>query len=163
MVLSGINHGSNSSVSLIYSGTMAAAIEASFEDIPAIGFSLLDYSPQADFTTAKVYASKVIEKVLRDGLPSHTCLNVNIPNKTLDQINGIKIVRQTKGYWDENLEEHVDSFGRPYYWLSGELVNTDFGIDSCEWALTNNFISVQPVQFDMTAHHHLNLLKKWEE
>lgn len=163
LVLSGINHGSNSSVSLIYSGTMAAAIEASFENIPAIGLSLLDYSHNADFTAAKIYAGKMIQKVLQDGLPNHTCLNVNIPNLPVDKINGIKLTRQTKGYWDEDLIEHIDSFGRPYYWLSGELVNTDHGIDSCEWALTNHFVSVQPVHFDMTAHHHLTLLKKWEE
>jgi 5'-nucleotidase len=163
LVVSGINHGSNSSVSLIYSGTMAAAIEASFENIPAIGFSLLDYSNHADFTAAKVYAEKMIRNVLNEGLPDHTCLNVNIPNIPLEKINGIKITRQTKGYWNEDLIEHIDSFGRPYYWLSGELVNTDHGIDSCEWALTNQFVSVQPVQFDMTAHKHLNTLKKWEE
>lgn len=163
LVVSGINHGSNSSVSLIYSGTMAAAIEASFENVPAIGFSLLDYSHQADFTAAKAYAHKMIQKVLQDGLPAHTCLNVNIPNIPLEKINGIKITRQTKGYWNEDLNEHIDSFGRPYYWLSGELVNTDHGMDSCEWALANNYVSVQPVQFDMTAHHHLNELKKWEE
>ena len=96
LVLSGINHGSNSSVSLIYSGTMAAAIEASFENIPAIGLSLLDYSYQADFTAAKIFAAKMIEKVLQDGLPNHTCLNVNIPNLPPDQITGIKITRQTK-------------------------------------------------------------------
>ncbi|MEG1556576.1 MAG: 5'/3'-nucleotidase SurE [Bacteroidales bacterium] len=159
LVLSGINHGSNSSCSLIYSGTMAAAIEASFEDIKAVGISLLDYAPNADFTTAIHYAKIIIDKVLHHEMPPHVCLNVNVPKVKIDEVQGIKIVRQTKGYWHEDLEEHTDSFGRKYYWLSGHLVDQDQGEDTCEWALKNHYVSVQPVQTDMTAHHFINTLK----
>jgi len=163
LLLSGINHGSNSSVSIIYSGTMAAAIEASFESIPAIGFSLLDYSPNADFSAAIVYAKQMIKKVLQNGLPKHICLNVNIPKLSISEIKGIKITRQTLGYWYEDLEENTDPFGGKYYWLSGHLVNLETeATDTCEWALKNGFVSVMPVHFDMTSHKTIVQLKNWE-
>jgi len=163
LVLSGINHGANTSVSLIYSGTMAAAIEASFENTPAIGFSLMDYSREADFTAAIIYAKKIIAALLKDGLPEHISLNVNIPKGDVTNIKGIKITRQTMGYWYEDLIEHIDTFGRKYYWLSGHLINTDPNEDTCEWAVNNGYVSIQPVQYDLTAHQHIKILKKWEE
>lgn len=163
LLLSGINHGSNSSVSLIYSGTMAAAIEASFENIPAVGISLVDYSSEADFTASIEIAGKIISKVLNNPFPEHTSLNVNIPQVKLEEIKGIKIVRQTNGYWHEDLEEHTDAYGRKYYWLTGHLVDKDSKEDSCQWALNNNYVSVQPVQFDMTAYKHINTIKYLEE
>jgi len=163
LLLSGINHGSNSSVSIIYSGTMAAAIEASFEGIPAIGFSLLDYSSKADFSAAVVYARKIIENVLQNGLPKHICLNVNIPKLPLEEIKGIRITRQTLGYWHEDLEEHTDPFGGKYYWLAGFLVNLEQeATDTCEWALHHGYVAVTPVHFDMTSHQTINKLKHWE-
>jgi len=163
LVLSGINHGSNSSVSVIYSGTMAAAIEASFEGVPAIGFSLLDYSSKADFSAATVYAGQIIEKVLQEGLPKHVCLNVNIPKIPLNEIKGIKITRQTLGYWHEDLEEHTDPFGGKYYWLSGYLVNLEKEADdTCEWALHNGYVAITPVHFDMTSHTTIDKLKHWK-
>jgi 5'-nucleotidase len=163
LVLSGINHGSNSSVSIIYSGTMAAAIEASFEGIPAIGFSLLDYSPDADFSAAVVYAKQIIEKTLQHQLPKYVCLNVNIPKLPLSEIKGMKITRQTLGYWYEDLEEHHDPFGGKYYWLAGYLVNLEKeATDTCEWALHHGFVSVMPVHFDMTSHKTIEQLKYWE-
>jgi 5'-nucleotidase len=163
LVLSGINHGSNSSVSIIYSGTMAAAIEASFEGIPAIGFSLLDYSPKADFSAAVIYAKQIIKKVIQNGLPKHVCLNVNIPKLPLSEIKGVKITRQTLGYWHEDLEEHSDPYGGKYYWLSGYLVNLEKdAADTCEWALRNGYVSVMPVHFDMTSHKTIVQLKHWE-
>lgn len=163
LVLSGINHGSNSSVSLIYSGTMAAAIEASFENIPAIGISLLDYSLSADFGAASVIADQIIRKVLEHPFPEHICLNVNIPKIPLEDIQGIRITRQTRGYWDEDLIEHEDAYGRKYYWLSGRLIDTDNQEDSCQFALNHNWVSVQPVQFDMTAYQHLDTFKFLEQ
>jgi 5'-nucleotidase len=163
LVLSGINHGSNSSVSIIYSGTMAAAIEASFEGAPAIGFSLLDYSPKADFSAATLFARQIIEKVLQQGLPKYVCLNVNIPKLPFSEIKGIKITRQTLGYWHEDLEENHDPFGGKYYWLAGYLVNLEEeATDNCEWALHNGFVSVMPVHFDMTSHQTINKLRNWE-
>ena len=163
LVLSGINHGSNSSVSIIYSGTMAAAIEASFEGLPAIGFSLLDYSSKADFSAAIVYTKQIIEKVLQNGLPKHVCLNVNIPKLPLAEIKGIRITRQTLGYWYEDLEENTDAVGGKYYWLAGYLVNLEKdAADTCEWALQNGYVSVMPVHFDMTSHKTIENLKHWE-
>jgi len=163
LVLSGINHGSNSSVSLIYSGTMAAAIEASFENIPAVGFSILDYSPNADFTTAKHFAKILVDKILKQGTPPHTALNINIPKVSIDEIKGIRVTRQTDGYWHEDLEERTDVFGRKYYWLTGYLVDTDLQEDTCEWALKNHYISIQPVQYDMTAYRYMNDIKYLEK
>jgi len=163
LVLSGINHGSNSSVSVIYSGTMAAAIEASFEGVTAIGFSLLDYSAKADFSAAVVYAKQIIEKVLSQGLPKHICLNVNIPKLPLEEIKGTKITRQTLGYWHEDLEEHEDPFGGKYYWLAGYLENLEKeAADTCEWALRNGYVAVTPVHFDMTSHQTIDKLKYME-
>lgn len=163
LLLSGINHGSNSSVSIIYSGTMAATIEASFAATPAIGFSLLDYSQKADFAASVVYARKIIKKVLQNGLPKFVCLNVNIPKLPLAEIKGMKITRQTLGYWNEDLEEHVDPFGEKYYWLSGHLENLEKeATDTCEWALQNGYVSVMPVHFDMTSHKTIEKLKHWE-
>ncbi|MCL2246013.1 MAG: 5'/3'-nucleotidase SurE [Lentimicrobiaceae bacterium] len=163
LLLSGINHGSNSSVSILYSGTMAAAIEASFEGTPAIGFSLLDYSPTADFSTAIAFAKKIITKTLQEGLPKHICLNVNIPKLSLHEIKGIKITRQTLGYWHEDLEEHTDPYGGKYYWLAGYLNNLETeATDTCEWALQNGYVSVMPVHFDMTSHKTISKLKHWE-
>ncbi len=163
LVLSGINHGSNSSVSLIYSGTMAAAIEGSFEGSRAVGFSLLDYSPDADFTAAVHYAKKLIPQLLATDFPPQISLNINIPKGSVEDIKGIKITRQTKGYWAEDLVERIDCFGRPYYWLSGYLIDQDPHDDTCQWALTHNYISIQPVQTDLTAYQYMNNFKALEE
>ncbi|MCQ2270663.1 MAG: 5'/3'-nucleotidase SurE [Bacteroidales bacterium] len=163
LVLSGINHGSNSSISLIYSGTMAAAIEASLENVKGVGFSLLDYSSDADFTASIHYAKKLIPQILKTEFPPQVSLNINIPKLPLEEIKGIKIVRQTKGYWNEDLEKRVDCFGRDYYWLSGYLVDQDPHTDTCQWALNNGYVSIQPVQVDMTAYHFINDLKFMEE
>lgn len=159
LVLSGINHGSNSSVSLIYSGTMAAAIEATFDNIPAIGISLLDYSLNADFEAAEYFGNIIVEKALEKGIPERVCLNVNVPKLSISEIKGIKVTRQCDGTWHEDLEERTDLFGRKYYWLSGYLEHNEFEQDTCEWALHNSYVSVQPVQYDMTAHKQISYLK----
>lgn len=163
LVLSGINHGSNSSVSLLYSGTMAAAIEATFDNIPAVGISLQDYAADADFTACVHYGKIIVQQVLEKGTPPYISLNVNFPKAPLEEIKGIKITRQTKGYWHEDMEEHIDAMGRKYYWLAGYLVNTDNKEDSCEWALQHNYISVQPVQVDMTAYEAMKDIKYLED
>lgn len=163
LVLSGINHGSNSSVSLLYSGTMAAAIEATFDNIPAVGISLQDYAADADFTACVHYGKIIVQQVLEKGIPPYISLNVNFPKAPLEEIKGIKITRQTKGYWHEDMEEHIDAMGRKYYWLAGYLVNTDNKEDSCEWALQHNYISVQPVQVDMTAYEAMKDIKYLED
>lgn len=159
LLLSGINHGSNSSVSLIYSGTMAAAIEGAFDNIPSVGLSLLDYSPNADFSTAVHYGRQIVEKVLEKGLPPYICLNVNFPKVSIEEIKGIRVTRQCPATWHEDLEERTDPFGRKYYWLTGYLERREPSDDTCEGALMHNYISVQPVQFDLTAHQYIDNLK----
>lgn len=162
LVLSGINHGSNSSVSLIYSGTMAAAIEASFDSIPAVGLSLQDYSPNADFTASVHYGRIIIKQVLEKGLPPYICLNVNVPKLPLEEIKGIRVTRQCFATWHEDLEEHTDPYGRKYYWLTGYLERHEEDENTCEGALMRNFVSVQPVQFDLTAHQYISSLNYLE-
>lgn len=153
LCVSGINHGSNSSINIIYSGTMSAAMEAAIEGIQAIGFSYLNYDYDADFTIPKKYAKEIASKVLENRLPTATLLNVNIPDVTKTKIKGIKVCRQAIAKWQEEFNERVDPRGRKYYWLTGKFINRDIGNDTDEWALSNGYVSVVPVQYDMTAHH----------
>jgi 5'-nucleotidase len=162
IVLSGINHGSNASVNIVYSGTMAAVMEANISGIPAIGFSLLDYSHQADFSGVGQFISKIIKEVLENGLPDGVCLNVNIPAVTKEEIKGIKVCRQAKGRWEEVFDARIDPHNRNYYWLTGVFKNGDADKDTDSWALANNYISVVPVHFDLTAHKAIAHIKKWD-
>lgn len=152
LCVSGINHGANHSINVIYSGTMSAAVEAAIESIPSIGFSLLDHSIDADFTGARRYAGIIVEEMLRTRLDKHTVLNVNFPAIAPDLIKGIKICRQAYAKYEEDFIERNDPNGRLYYWLTGEFVNFDKGTDTDVWALENNFVSVVPVQFDLTNY-----------
>lgn len=153
LVLSGINHGANHSINIIYSGTMSAAMEGAIEGVPSIGFSLLDYSIEADFTASSVIAQKICSWVLQQGLPKGVCLNVNIPRLHLDEIKGIRTCRQASGTWIEELDERTDPSGRKYYWLTGHFENFEPGKDDTDvWALANGYVSVVPSQFDLTAH-----------
>ena len=159
--VSGINHGSNSSINVIYSGTMSAAIEAGIEGIPAIGFSLLDYNWNANFNACKSYVKSITKHVLNNGIPQGVVLNVNIPNAEKNEIKGVKICRQAKANWEEEFDKRKNPQGREYYWLTGKFVNLDKGEDTDEWALKNNYISVVPTQFDLTAHHCIQNLNTW--
>ena len=161
LCVSGINHGSNSSINVIYSGTMSAALEGAIENIPSIGFSLCNTSVNADFSTAKKYVKLIAEKALKHGLPEGTCLNVNIPDVKENEIKGIKICRQANAHWDEDFEERTDPNDEKYYWLTGVFKNYDHGDDTDEWALANNFVSVVPVQLDFTAHHAISIINGW--
>lgn len=161
LVVSGVNHGSNSSISVIYSGTMSAAIEAAIEGLPAIGFSLCDYRHEADFTHAKPIIKQIALNALQKGIPHGVALNVNIPAKSDNPIKGIKICRQNKGYWGEEFDERIDPYKRRYFWLTGSFINQDKGEDTDEWALQNNYVSIVPCQFDLTAHHVLSTLNEW--
>ena len=158
LCVSGVNHGSNSSINVIYSGTMSAAVEAGIEGIPAIGFSLSDYSWNADFETFKPYIKKIILEVLENGLQEGVVLNVNFPKRTAEEVKGIKICRQAKAMWQEKFDKRISPMGKEYYWLTGEFINQDKGEDTDEWALENGFISIVPVQFDLTAHHAIQTL-----
>ena len=160
LVVSGINHGSNSSVSVLYSGTMSAAIEAAIEGLPSIGFSLCDYDPEADFDHTVPWIRQIIKDALANTLPKHTALNVNIPAKNQGTIKGIKICRQAHARWVEDFDKRVDPYGRDYYWLVGEFHNLDKGEDTDIHWLKHNYISIVPCQFDMTAHHAISLINE---
>ena len=159
LCVSGINHGSNSSINVIYSGTMSAAVEAGVEGIPAIGFSLLDYSWNANFEPLKDYIKQITLNVLKNGLPDGVVLNVNFPKS--ESFEGVKICRQARANWVEEFDKRENPRGKKYYWLTGKFVNMDKGEDTDEWALANNYISVVPVQFDLTAHHFIHKLNNW--
>ncbi len=159
LCVSGINHGSNSSINVIYSGTMSAAVEAGVEGIPAIGFSLLDYSWNANFEPLKKYIRQIALSVLENSLPDGVVLNVNFPKS--ETFKGIKICRQARANWVEEFDKRVNPQGKVYYWLTGKFVNMDKGEDTDEWALANNYISIVPVQFDLTAHHFIHKLNNW--
>jgi len=161
LCVSGINHGSNSAINIIYSGTMSAAIEAGIEGIPAIGFSLLDYSWNANFEASKPFVKTIAKNVIESGIPKGVVLNVNIPNAENNEIKGVKICRQAKSNWVESFDKRKSPHGKDYYWLSGKFVNLDQGEDTDEWALENNYVSVVPVQFDLTAHHFIQQLNTW--
>ena len=162
LCVSGINHGSNSSINVIYSGTMSAAIEAGIEGVPSIGFSLLDYRWNADFSQSTDFISKITLNTLNNGIPKGVVLNVNIPSVKKSNIMGIKICRQAKAYWVEEFDKRKNPFGQEYYWLTGKFINEDLGKDTDEWALNNNFISIVPVKFDLTAHHAIKGLNQWD-
>jgi 5'-nucleotidase len=159
LVLSGINHGSNSSVSVLYSGTMSAAIEAALEGLPAIGFSLCNYEHNADFEPVKKYVRAIVAKALEKGLPQNIALNVNFPAVPEDQIKGIKVCRQAHARWQEEFEQRKDPRGRDYFWLTGSFVNLDKGGDTDEDALKANYVSVVPVTFDLTAYSVLSRIQ----
>jgi 5'-nucleotidase len=158
--LSGINHGANHSINVIYSGTMSAAVEAAIESIPSAGFSLLDHSVEADFTGARKFARLVVQEMLATKLDKHTVLNVNIPAVPAELIKGVKICKQAYAKYEEDFVERNDPNGKRYFWLTGEFVNFDKGKDSDVWALEHNYVSVVPVQFDLTNYVLKSKLEK---
>jgi 5'-nucleotidase len=163
LLVSGINHGYNSSINVIYSGTMSAAIEGALENIPSIGFSLGNYSIEADFRAASIISETVIREALKHKMPEKICLNVNIPPIAFEEINGIKICRQSDANWDENFDERVDPNGNKYYWLTGVFKNYDNGEDTDLWALSNNYVSIVPVQYDLTSYKAMDNIRSWGE
>jgi len=158
--LSGINHGANHSINVIYSGTMSAAMEASIEGIPSIGFSLLDYRYEADFTASKQVVHKIVKKLLEEKMEKHLLLNVNIPAIPPEEIKGIKICKQAYAKYEEDFDERLDPHGKKYYWLTGVFKNFDKGKDTDVWALQHNYVSVVPVQFDLTNYTLKQQLEK---
>jgi 5'-nucleotidase len=162
LCVSGVNHGSNSSINVIYSGTMSAAVEAGIEGIPAIGFSLLDYDWNADFEPIKNSIKTIASQVLENGLPEGVILNVNFPKLKEKELKGMKVCRQAKAFWKEEFDKRKTPQGKDYYWLTGEFINQDKGEDTDEWALENGYISIVPVQFDLTAHHAIQKLNTYK-
>ncbi len=158
LVVSGINHGSNASINIIYSGTMAAVLEATIDGIPGIGFSLLDYSHDADFSHVDKYIVQIVRKVLDEGMPDDIGLNVNIPKVSDTPLKGIKVCRQAKARWVEDFDARKDPYGREYFWMTGNFVNGDPALDTDQKALEENYVSVVPVHVDFTAHKYVEKL-----
>lgn len=162
LVLSGINHGANSNMSVIYSGTMGAAMEGSMYGIPSIGFSILTHSPKADFTACKKIAHMIIEKVLSENKNPKMCLNVNIPNIPFEEIKGMKVCRQAVGFWYEDFTKQTNPRGLDYFWLTGEFhPSCPEATDDDEYVLNQNYVSIVPVHTDMTDYIQLEDMKKW--
>lgn len=161
LLVSGINHGANYSISVVYSGTMSAAMEGAIEGIPSIGFSLLDFSHEADFSASEAVVRTIIRTALHAQMPTATLLNVNIPKLPLADIKGIKITRQAIGRWVEEFDERIDPHGQKYYWLTGRFEQEDSGEDTDVHALAEGYVSVCPVEFDLTAHHAIPALHQW--
>lgn len=159
LVLSGVNHGSNSAVNVLYSGTMGAAVEGSFHGCPAIGLSLDDHSADADFEAAVHFGTRLIASVLENDLGTPLCLNVNVPVGKPDALHGIRLCRQTRGYWREQFGNRLDARGRACFMLEGAFVNEEPDAeDTDEWALTHGYVAVVPVQVDMTDYRAMERL-----
>lgn len=163
LCVSGINHGSNVAINILYSGTMSAAMEGSLEGIPSIGFSLLDFAQDADFESGKPYIKQIMEYALSNGFGKSKLLNVNIPKLPFAELRGIKVCRQANAGWKEDFIESTDPSGRKYYWMSGEFRNDDTGTDSDVWALDNGFISVVPCGHDLTHYESIAVIKNLEK
>ena len=163
LIVSGINHGSNSAISVLYSGTMSAAIEGAIEGRPSIGFSLCDFETGADLDHADEFILKIARQAIEKGMPKGIALNVNIPGKQFEPIRGIKVVRQSNAKWEDEFDERIDPYGRKYYWMVGNFVNHDKGEDNDEWALANNYVSIVPCQYDMTNYSEIDRLNaSWD-
>lgn len=159
-VISGINHGANTSVSILYSGTMGAALEGCIHGIPSIGFSLGDFSPEADFSKSKIVVARIFQTIAQHGLPEGVCLNVNIPK---GEVKGINLCRQTRGKWVEEFERRIDPHKREYYWLKGYFNNAEAEArDTDDYAMLKGFVSVVPVSTDLTAYSAFEVMKKWK-
>ncbi len=159
IVVSGINHGANSSINVIYSGTMSAAVEAGVEGLQAIGFSLLDFSWDANFKEAKTHIQDIVRKVLDNPIPKGVVLNVNIPKLKSSEIKGIRVCKQANAKWEESFDERINPHGKKYYWLTGYFNNMDTSENADEVALSEGYISIVPVKFDLTAYEYLDQLK----
>lgn len=162
LLVSGINHGSNATVNIVYSGTMGAVLESTISGVPSIGFSFCDYRHDADMSSVTKYVKKIAMQVLEKGLPPQTCLNVNIPAVNGFDIKGVKVCRQANARWVEEYEERKDPANRNYYWLKGRFEFLDEGTETDHQALEDNYISVVPVHYDLTAHHAMDHIKKFD-
>ncbi len=160
IVVSGINHGSNTAVSILYSGTVSAAREAAIMDIPAIAISITNHNPE-HFSPAAKIASRLVKLVLANGIRKGTLLNVNVPDLPSDKLMGVKITKQGKSKWDDSYVERIDTFGEKYYWLTGNLEEVDTNMELDQFAVKKNFISITPVHFDVTDYDSFDKMKEW--
>jgi 5'-nucleotidase len=161
LVISGINHGSNTAINIIYSGTVSAAREAAIMDVPAIAMSITNHKVQS-FDYAVDIAKMIAQKVHIFGLEQGTMLNINIPDLPGEKIKGIKITKQGKSKWDDIYEQRTDPYGNSYYWLTGDLKITDSSIELDQFAVQNNYVSISPIHFDLTDYKTFEKMKKWD-
>lgn len=159
LVISGVNHGLNSSTNVLYSGTMSAAVEGAMEHIPSIGFSYGDFDSDADFSAPMAVARQVIPQILESGLPQGVCLNVNIPKGPVEALKGIEVCRQAYAFWEDRFDKRLDQFGRPYYWLTGTFDSREDATDTDLHFLDMGYATIVPTQFDLTAHKTIEALK----
>lgn len=162
LIVSGVNHGSNVSTNVLYSGTMSAAVEGALEGIPSIGFSLCDHDWAADFEPTKVFIERIVRNTLEQGLERGVCLNVNIPKLPLNDIKGVRVCRQARAYWDDTFDERIDPLKKKYFWLTGSFHNHDKGHEADMVALDDGYVTIVPTQYDMTAHHVIGQLNEWD-
>ena len=163
LLVSGINHGSNASISVLYSGTMGAAIEGTLFNVPSIGFSLLDHETDADFSHTKSIVRSLSEEILTNGLAPNICLNVNIPHSK-EELKGIKVCCQAEGQWIEEFKKSTDGANNQVLWLTGSFKNHEpHNEETDEWALANGYASIVPIHIDMTAHEHIKSIKSLEK
>jgi 5'-nucleotidase len=161
IIVSGVNHGSNASVNVVYSGTMAAVVEGCIGGVPAIGFSLNSYDENADFSACGDFIKEITKKVFDEGLSDGICLNVNIPAVPKKEIKGVKVCRQANARWIEEYAECKDPRQRDYFWLTGYLEKLENNEDTDQWAIDNNYISVVPIHYDLTSHKSIEKIKLW--
>jgi 5'-nucleotidase len=161
LVVSGINHGANTSTNVLYSGTMSAAIEGAMEWLPSIGFSLCNFDGNADFSIAKKVVSTIAEQTLKNGMPKGICLNVNIPDLREEEFKGVKVCRQAHAYWEDSFDKRLDQFNRPYYWLTGDFSDQDKSENTDLYWIERGYASVVPTQFDLTAYEAIKELENW--
>lgn len=161
LMVSGINHGSNTAINIIYSGTVSAAREAAIMDVPSIAISVTSHSVM-DFSFAAKVAKLLALEVNKRGLPKGTMINVNVPNLPEEQIAGILVTNQGKSKWDDVYEKRVDPYGRNYYWLTGNLVEVDHSLEFDQAAIRNNYVSVTPIHFDLTDYKTFEEMKEWK-
>lgn len=162
LLVSGVNHGANISINVLYSGTMSAAVEGAMEGIPSIGFSLMDHATEADFSQVRPVIRNVVGNTLTYGMTADTCLNVNVPQSDGAALKGMRVCRQAKANWEDEFETRLDPGKKEYHWLRGEFKSEDHGEDTDVWAVKNRYVSIVPVQFDMTAHHAIAALNTWD-
>lgn len=161
ILVSGINHGANTSTNVLYSGTMSAAVEGAMEGIPSVGFSLDSFDQDADFSLCQEVVKTVVNKVLEKGMPAGTCLNVNIPDVSKEEYKGLKVCKQAHAYWADRFDKRQDQFGKTYYWLTGDFINEDQKEHTDLYWIAKDYATVVPTKFDMTAHEELSKIESW--
>jgi 5'-nucleotidase len=160
LLISGINHGANTAISIIYSGTVSAATEGTILGIPSIAVSLTTYGPP-DFRYAAKFARKLAQLVLKKGLPEGTLLNVNVPAFPEKEIKGVVVTRQGRAVWNDSFDVRRDPTNKEYYWLTGALEDSDSGLEFDQSAIRQNYVSVTPIHYDLTDYKMLEVMERW--